>query len=167
MHDAIGDRVPVWTTLNEPWCSAFLGYTGGQHAPGRQEGVAGLVAAHHLLLGHGLVVDELRRSGAGNAARASPSTSPSPTRTTPTDELDQDAARRIDALHNRVFLDPVFRGGYPADLLADTAHLPWQGLPWTDVVRDGDLGADQHAARRARRQLLQGRLRLGAAARRW
>ena len=34
VHDALGDRVPYWTTLNEPWCSAFLGYTGGQHAPG-------------------------------------------------------------------------------------------------------------------------------------
>ncbi len=47
----------------------------------------------------------------------------------PTDELDRDAARRIDALHNRVFLDPILRGGYPADLLDDTAALPWQGGP--------------------------------------
>ena len=78
-------------------------------------------------------------AAAPTTSSASPSTSPSPTRTTPTDELDRDAARRIDALHNRVFLDPVFRGGYPADLLADTADLPWQGLPWTDVVHDGDL----------------------------
>ena len=54
VHDALGDRVPTWTTLNEPWCSAFLGYAAGHHAPGRQEGAAGLVAAHHLLLGHGL-----------------------------------------------------------------------------------------------------------------
>src|SRR5690606_27755920 len=63
VHEALGDRVRHWTTLNEPWCSAFLGYTGGQHAPGRQEGVAGMIAAHHLLLGHGLAVDELRRTG--------------------------------------------------------------------------------------------------------
>ncbi len=73
LYDAIGDRVPTWTTLNEPWCSAFLGYTGGQHAPGRQEGVAGLVAAHHLMLGHGLVIDELRRRGT-TPTSASPST---------------------------------------------------------------------------------------------
>ena len=59
MYDVLGDRVPTWTTLNEPWCSAFLGYTSGDHAPGRQEGAAGLVAAHHLLLGHGLVLDAL------------------------------------------------------------------------------------------------------------
>ena len=63
VHDALGDRVPVWTTLNEPWCSAFLGYSAGVHAPGRREGAAGLVAAHHLLLGHGLVLDALRGRG--------------------------------------------------------------------------------------------------------
>ena len=34
MHDALGDRVNVWTTLNEPWCSSFLSYTAGLHAPG-------------------------------------------------------------------------------------------------------------------------------------
>ena len=50
-----------------------------------------------------------------------------------------DAARRIDALHNRLFLDPVLRGSYPEDLLADTAHLDWQGGHWHDVVHDGDL----------------------------
>ena len=32
---ALGDRVPTVTTLNEPWCSAFLGYATGVHAPGR------------------------------------------------------------------------------------------------------------------------------------
>ena len=139
VHDAIGDRVPVWTTLNEPWCSAFLGYTGGQHAPGRQEGAAGLVAAHHLMLAHGLVVDELRRSGAGNRLGITLNFTVADPHD-PADELDRDAARRIDALHNRVFLDPVFRGEYPADLVADTAALSWQGRPWTDAVRDGDLG---------------------------
>ena len=61
VHDSLRDRVGIWTTLNEPWCSAFLGYSGGQHAPGRQDRAAGLVAAHHLMLAHGLAVDELRR----------------------------------------------------------------------------------------------------------
>src|SRR4026209_2129822 len=34
VHDALGDRVDVWTTLNEPWCSSFLSYTGGVLPPG-------------------------------------------------------------------------------------------------------------------------------------
>jgi beta-glucosidase len=138
VHDALGDRVPTWTTLNEPFCAALLGYAAGHHAPGRQEGVAGLVAAHHLLLGHGLVVDELRRRDP--AARLGISlnfTVADPY--DPGDPADVDAARRVDALHNRLFLEPVTRGRYPWDLLTDTAGLEWRGAPWTDVVADGDL----------------------------
>ncbi len=133
VHEALSDRVSTWTTLNEPWCSAFLGYTGGQHAPGRQEEGAGLVAAHHLLLGHGRVVQELRhrqpeaRLGLTlNLTHAEPAD--------PADTADVDAARRIDGLHNRTFLDPLFRGSYPEDVLADTAHLGWQ-----DAIHPGDL----------------------------
>ena len=37
VHDALGDRVRAWSTLNEPWCSAFVGYVSGEHAPGRQD----------------------------------------------------------------------------------------------------------------------------------
>ena len=60
MHDALGDRVQNWTTLNEPWCSSFLSYTAGIHAPGRTSVTDGVLAAHHLLLGHGQTVRELR-----------------------------------------------------------------------------------------------------------
>ena len=55
---ATGSR--VWTTLNEPWCSAFLGYGSGVHAPGRTEPAAALSAAHHLNLGHGLAGRAIR-----------------------------------------------------------------------------------------------------------
>lgn len=137
VHDVLGDRVPTWTTLNEPWCSAFLGYTAGHHAPGRQEGAAGLVAAHHLMLAHGLAVTELRGRGADRLGLSLNLTVPDPS--DPTDPVDVDAARRIDGLHNRLFLDPVLLGTYPADVLEDTAGLTFAGSPWTDVVRDGDL----------------------------
>ncbi|HSU03109.1 MAG TPA: family 1 glycosylhydrolase, partial [Nocardioides sp.] len=137
VHDVLGDRVPTWTTLNEPFCSSLLGYTAGHHAPGRQEGIAGIVAAHHLLLGHGMVTRELRARGADRLGLSLNLTVPDPS--DPSDPVDVDAARRIDSLHNRLFLDPVFHGSYPADLLEDTAHLTWQGAPWTDVVQDGDL----------------------------
>ena len=60
LHDRLGDRVRHWTTLNEPWCSAFLGYAGGQHAPGRQEPQAAVSAMHHLLLAHGRTTRALR-----------------------------------------------------------------------------------------------------------
>jgi beta-glucosidase len=130
-YDALGDRVPVWTTLNEPWCSAFLGYTAGVHAPGREEGAAGLVAAHHLLLGHGLVLDALGGRDEVSWGISLNFTVADPVADEP---VHVEAARRIDGLHNRFFLDAVLRGEYPADVLRDTEHLGWQ-----HVVRDGDL----------------------------
>ncbi|WP_400159654.1 GH1 family beta-glucosidase [Arthrobacter sp. BPSS-3] len=133
MHDALGDRVRFWTTLNEPWVSAFLGYAAGLHAPGRKDPAAALAAVHHLLLGHGLAVREIRSRNAAatvgitlNLTVADPADADR--------ELDRDAARRADGQSNRLFLDPLFRGEYPEDVLADVAHL---GM--ADVVRPGDL----------------------------
>lgn len=142
LHDALGDRVPYWTTLNEPWCSAFLGYTGGQHAPGRQEGVAGLVAAHHLMLGHGLVVDELRRRGVdgregGQVGITLNLTVPEPF--DPTEPADVAASHRVEHLFNRVFLDPILRGSYAEEIHQLTDGLCWRGHPWQSAIRDGDL----------------------------
>jgi len=133
VHDALGDRVDIVTTLNEPWCSSFLSYTAGAHAPGRQDKAAGLAAGHHLLLGHGLAVEALRERDPNlnlgitlNLTVAKP--------VDPTRPGDVDAARRIDGQFNRFFLDPIFRGAYPTDLLADVA-----GLGLAEVIRDGDL----------------------------
>ena len=56
----LGDRVPAITTLNEPWCSAFLGYASGEHAPGRQDDALAFRAAHHLNLAHGRAATALR-----------------------------------------------------------------------------------------------------------
>ncbi|MFE2429039.1 GH1 family beta-glucosidase [Streptomyces sp. NPDC059373] len=131
--DALGDRVPMWTTLNEPWCAAFLGYGEGVHAPGRTDPVAALRAAHHLNLGHGLATAVLRDRLAPGA-EVSLTLNPAAVRPASRSPEDLDAARRVDALANRVFLDPVFNGRYPEDLLADTA-----GLTAWSFVRDGDL----------------------------
>jgi beta-galactosidase len=142
VYDALGDRVDNWTTHNEPWCSAFMGYTNGGHAPGRQEGVAGVVAAHHLLLGHGLFVDEFRRRGGTTDNGKAVGITLNPTVADPFDptrEADVDAARRVDGFHNRLFLDPLFRGTYADDLSRDTAGMRFEGRCWQDFVRDGDL----------------------------
>ena len=65
---ALGDRVHTWTTLNEPWCSAYLGYASGVHAPGRTEPAAALAAVHHLNLAHGLAGRVVRETAPGGPA---------------------------------------------------------------------------------------------------
>ncbi|MGA5554150.1 GH1 family beta-glucosidase [Streptomyces lavendulocolor] len=131
--DALGDRVPTWTTLNEPWCAAFLGYASGVHAPGRTDAAASLRAAHHLNLAHGRAVQVLR-AALPASAEVSLTLNLHAVRPLSDSAGDREAARRIDALGNRVFLDPVFHGRLPADLVEDTAAL----TDWS-FVRDGDL----------------------------
>ncbi|MGW2341352.1 GH1 family beta-glucosidase [Streptomyces sp. NPDC001661] len=131
--EGLGDHIDTWTTLNEPWCSAFLGYASGVHAPGRTEPVAALRAAHHLNLGHGLAVQALR-SHLRPAAEISVTLNVHHVRPLTGAAGDVDAARRIDALANRVFTGPMLRGEYPDDLLKDTAPL----TDWS-FVEDGDL----------------------------
>ncbi|MGX1122857.1 beta-glucosidase/6-phospho-beta-glucosidase/beta-galactosidase [Streptomyces ambofaciens] len=131
--DALGDRVKTWTTLNEPWCSAFLGYGSGVHAPGRTDPVAALRAAHHLNLAHGLAVEALRDRVRADA-QVSVTLNIHHVRPLTASDGDADAVRRIDALANRVFTGPMLNGAYPEDLLKDTAGL----TDWS-FVQDGDL----------------------------
>ena len=127
----LGDRVSVWTTLNEPWCAAFLGYGSGVHAPGRTCGADALAAAHHLNLAHGLAGRVIRERVPG--AQLSVTLNVHQLRPASDKAADADAVRQIDAVGNRVFLDPMLRGFYPDDLIADTAAV----TDWS-FVRDGD-----------------------------
>jgi beta-glucosidase len=132
VHDALADRVTYWTTLNEPWCSAFLGYASGVHAPGRREPAAAVRAAHHLMLGHGLAVERMRAQRA--TSRFGVTLNLYSVRAASDRPADVDAARRIDGVQNRLFLDPLLLGRYPVDVVADLAGVTDQGH-----VRDGDL----------------------------
>ena len=138
VHDALGDRVKVWTTLNEPWCSSFLSYTAGIHAPGRFSIAEGMLASHHLLLGHGQVVRELRaRDESLNLGITLNLTVAEPVTDAP---ADLDAARRIDGQFNRWFLDPIFRGSYPADIVEDIRAVDGAAVAeWEGAVSDADL----------------------------
>jgi beta-glucosidase len=131
MGAALGDRVHTWTTLNEPWCSAYLGYGQGGHAPGRHEPPAALAAVHHLNLAHGRAVQALRATSTGD-----PDYSVTLNFHVLRGEGDgaAEAVRRIDALANRAFTGPMLRGEYPADLIRDTASV----TDWS-FVEDGDL----------------------------
>ncbi|SDR86952.1 GH1 family beta-glucosidase [Microterricola viridarii] len=134
VHGALGDRVSNWTTFNEPFCSAILGYGAGVHAPGRRDPRATVAAIHHQHLAHGLAVNRLRALSAEplqigitlNLSNAIPLDAADP--------VDLEAARRFDLLQNRVFLEPVVTGAYPADAYTDLEQF---GI--RDVIQDGDL----------------------------
>jgi beta-glucosidase len=130
--ERLGDRVRTWFTINEPWCVAFLGYGAGVHAPGRTEPETTFAAAHHTLLAHGLAARAVR--AAASQAAISMSLNLAVVRASSDAEADLDAARRIDALANRIFLEPLRQGRYPDDLVADAAGITDFGF-----VRDGDL----------------------------
>ena len=132
VYARLGDRVGTWTTLNEPWCSAYLGYGSGVHAPGVQDPAKVFPAVHHLLLGHGLAARALRSAGAQSV-----SITLNPAQVFPVDPesaADRDAVRIIDGLSNRIFFDPLLKGEYPADVLEHIARF-------TDLsyIHDGDL----------------------------
>lgn len=132
VHEALGDRVNHWTTFNEPLCSSLIGYVGGEHAPGRQEPRAGLAALHHQHLAHGLATQELRARGVDQIGITLNLTNAIPH--DPTDPVDIDAARRLDAIWNRAYMDPILRGSYPEDFLEDVkAHR------FEEFIRPGDL----------------------------
>lgn len=152
----LGDRVTTWTTLNEPWCSAYLGYASGAHAPGRRNGADALAAAHHLNLAHGLGGRAIK-AALGEQTPVSVTLNLHVTRPAdPDSAADRDAVRQLDAIGNRVFLGPMLDGAYPADLLADTRTI----TDWS-FVQDGDeatcqvplsvLGINYYSTAKARR----------------
>ncbi|MGF7237602.1 MAG: GH1 family beta-glucosidase [Frankia sp.] len=133
VHEALGDRVDLWTTLNEPWCSAYVGYGVGRHAPGRRDWGAAVRAHHHLLLGHGLAVEALR-ANARPAQTVSLALNLAPVHPRSPHPRDLAAAELVDMMFNRSFLDPVLRGRYPDPVLATFDRF----TPVAELIHDGD-----------------------------
>src|SRR4051794_3604557 len=100
VYERLHDRIAYWTTLNEPWCSAYLGHAQGRHAPGIKDPAAALRAAHPLLLGHGLAVAAMRAQG-DERSRFGITLNLYPVSPASDAPADVDAARRIDGLANR------------------------------------------------------------------
>lgn len=132
---ALGDRVHTWTTFNEPWCSAYLGYGSGAHAPGRQGRVEPLRAVHHLNLAHGLGVQALR-SVVRQDAEVSVTLNLHVFR--PVGPTGQEARDKVESLANDAFLSPMLEGRLSDRLLATTAEI----TDWS-FVQDGDLDVVQ------------------------
>ncbi len=113
----LGDRVPYWITHDEPFVASMAGNFNGLHAPGVQDPFTALKVAHHMLLGHGCAIKALR-SVLPERAEAGIVLSVYPVHPASVSEADRLAAGRIDGMTNRIFMDPLFRGAYPDDMLA-------------------------------------------------
>ncbi len=128
MFRALGDRVPLWTTLNEPWVVADGGYLHGVLAPGHRSLNEPPLASHNLLRAHGAAVRAYRAEAndrIGLVVNLEPKY--------PASRSANDAAavRRADAYMNRQYLDPVFHGRYP-DEMAEIFGAAWPDHPADD-----------------------------------
>jgi beta-glucosidase len=127
----LGDRVAGWITLNEPWCSAYLGYGIGVHAPGLKDRQAAVDAAHHLLLAHGLAVPRIRANipsdiQVGITLIVNPVYAADDRPETRRDvQLAEDFS-------NGWFLDPIMRGRYPNRLFENLGVV-------APPIQEGDL----------------------------
>ncbi|PWK14913.1 GH1 family beta-glucosidase [Tumebacillus permanentifrigoris] len=129
----LGRDVGVWITHNEPWCAAFLGYGEGVHAPGHQDWREALISSHHLLLSHGLAVQAYRDMGLTGEIGITLNFTPTDAASdAPADVI---AASRWDGYANRWFLDPLFKGHYPVDM------IEWFGEQFGPLacIQPGDL----------------------------
>jgi beta-glucosidase len=115
MFQALGDRVKNWITHNEPWCTAYLGYAEGIHAPGLKDFGLAVNATHTLLLSHAKAVARFREVSRGG--RIGITLNLWPMYAASDSPRDAAAARAADGHYNRWFLDPVFKGAYPEDTL--------------------------------------------------
>ncbi|MFZ2360710.1 MAG: GH1 family beta-glucosidase [Anaerolineae bacterium] len=136
----LGDRVKQWITHNEPWVVAFMGEWFGVHAPGNHDLSRALRVSHHLLLSHGLALEPLR-ANAGAAAQLGITLNFLPTYPASDRAEDEAAARRQDGFINRWFMDPLYRGCYPDDMLDlfEGAMVEPQAGDMAIINRPGDF----------------------------
>jgi beta-glucosidase len=125
----LGDLVSMWVTINEPLQTVHQGYRIGTHAPGVRDDATAAAATHHIMLGHGLVLQALRQS-TPEGTLIGPTTDPDPY--VGLDPDSQAVADVLDAEFNRVYLDPVLQKRYPD---AARPHM----RPAEELIHDGDL----------------------------
>ena len=116
MFDALGDRVEMWSTLNEPWVVTDGGYLTGLLAPGHSNLFEAPLVTHNQLRAHGMAVQRFRSTRAGQNGKIGIVVNLEPKYPASHSSADLQATKRADAYMNRQFLDPVFQGKYPEEM---------------------------------------------------
>lgn len=123
MFARLDDRVPYWLTLNEPWVVSHCGYVTGEHAPGHRNLYEAAQVSSNLLRAHASAIQAYRRIGRHQIGLA---INIEPKYPATASAVDHEAMTRADAYMNRQYLDPIFHGSYPQQLV-DTFAEAWQG----------------------------------------
>jgi beta-glucosidase len=132
MFRALGDRIPMWATLNEPWVVAHEGYLTGEHAPGHRDLFQAPLVAHNLLRAHGAAVQTFRAERGARSGQIGLVVNLEPKYAASDSVVDIAAMWRADAYMNRQYLDPVFLGRHPAGL-RDVFGEAWPEVPDEDL----------------------------------
>lgn len=128
MYRALDHGVPMWATLNEPWVVTDGGYLHGPLAPGHRNLFEAPRATHNLLRSHAKAVAAYRATGRhqiGMVVNLEPKYPESDS------AADREACVRADAYMNRQYLDPIFLGRYPRELI-DGFGEAWPDIPSSD-----------------------------------
>ena len=131
----MGDRVPMWATLNEPWVVTDGGYLHGTVAPGHRDLYETPIASHNLLRAHGRGVQAFRAESRVGQVGLVVNLEPKDPATDSAE--DREAAQRGDAYMNRKYLDPVFKGSYPPEM-RDIYGEAWPDFPADDFKLIGE-----------------------------
>ncbi len=127
MFDKLGDRVPTWATINEPWVVSDGGYLYGKLAPGHRSIYEAPIVSHNLLRAHGRAVQAFRASKGSAKGEVGIVVNLEPKYAASESAEDLAATARADAYMNRQYLDPIVRGKYPEEMgeIFGDAWLEW------------------------------------------
>jgi len=116
-----GDKVKKWIVLNEPMTFTGLGYYSGYHAPGKKGLRNFLPAVHHAAL----CQSEGGRIARGNVQNGDIGTAFSFSHVKPINksEINIKASQRVDAIINRMFIEPSLGLGYPFDTVPSLRRM--------------------------------------------
>jgi beta-glucosidase len=124
-----GGKVKTWCTFDEPFCGAFIGHYIGTYAPGLRDFSTALLVSYHMLLAHGKAVKACHEMTPG--AKIGIALNLSDCKSATDKPADIAAAYRADGYRNRWFLDPLYKGCFPQDMLDWYAA---QGVVTPDIL---------------------------------
>lgn len=116
MAKRFGSKVTFWATLNEPWCTAYLGNLEGVHAPGIQDLSTAVKVSHQLVRAHALASKAIKTHAPHAKVGVVLNLADQNFIGELTPELKEDM-ELIDSYQNLWWLQGMLQGKYPRNLI--------------------------------------------------